>query len=163
MRDPLRHHSHREESGTFPERIAGAIAERMGTWQFLAFALFGIGAWLAVNGLGGFAHAVARAAEHGHPFDPPPWILLNLLFSFEAFFTGSLVVIAQRREEKRSLAREAADARHREELAQMHQQTLEAIHDLVRDDTPGGVGRVIEILSRRAGEPVGCTTSGDEW
>jgi uncharacterized membrane protein len=66
-----------------------------------------------------------------------PWILLNLIFSGVAFYTGALVIIAQKAQSKKDKAREEADAQHREELSKKQVTLLEVnttltqeVHDL---------------------------------
>jgi uncharacterized membrane protein len=138
MRDPLRHHHHhRSKQPSRAERTAMAVAKGVGTVPFLAVALTVIGLWFAVNGVVPFAEHTVTALTHGGQFDPSPWILLNLLFSFEAFFTGSLVIISARASAIKDQEREVADAKHREELASEQTKLLEAntaltkqIHDL---------------------------------
>lgn len=152
MTDPLRHH-HAHRNGLFgehwSERLVEKVAEGIGTVRFLVVALAVIVAWVLVNGGYAYFSGAIGHLEHGRGFDPAPWVLLNLIFSFEAFFTGSLVVIAAKSQAKRDLAREEADARHREEIARQHQQTLDAIHDLVRTDTPGGIADLLARLPER--------------
>jgi uncharacterized membrane protein len=89
---------------------------------------------------------------HGRGFDPAPFILLNLVFSAVAYYSASMVMIAQKTQAKRDLAREEADARHREELAntqtklieqntdlteQVHRLTIEVHRLICRPDGPG--------------------------
>lgn len=130
MSDPLRHHrAHRREGDFgdgFAQRLANRIAEGIGTTTFLTVALGLIVAWIIVNGAYGYLSGAVAQLEHGKPFDAPPWVLLNLIFSFEAFFTGSLVVIAQKAQAKRDRAREEAEANHREEIAEAHTTMLTA-------------------------------------
>lgn len=107
-----------------------AVAQATGTVQFLAIGLLVIAVWFAANGVVPFARHAIHAILHGGQFDPEPWILLNLIFSFEAFFTGSLVIIAARASSLRDAAREEADAEHREELAQNQMKLLKENTDL---------------------------------
>jgi len=116
--DPLRHHAHRNKQPSRAERTAMAVAKATGTVQFLAIGLLIIAGWFAINGVVAFIEHTAKALANGSQFDPAPWILLNLIFSFEAFFTGSLVIIAARGSAIREEEREVAEATHREELAQ---------------------------------------------
>ena len=117
-RDPLRHHVHRNKQPSRAERTAMAVAKATGTVQFLAVGLLIIAGWFAINGVVAFIEHTGKALATGKEFDPAPWILLNLIFSFEAFFTGSLVIIAARGSAIREEEREVAEANHREELAQ---------------------------------------------
>lgn len=102
-------------------RIEGVVekaAEALGTVQFLFGAMILIAIWVAINGgVAFFGHAIVQM-DHGNPFDPAPFILLNLLFSFEAFFSASLIIIAQKAQARRAHAQQEANAVHRAELAQ---------------------------------------------
>ena len=135
MTDPLRHHrGHRKHliGSSFPERLVEFVAEGIGTVAFLAIALFLIVTWIVVNGGYAYFSGAITALEHGKAFDPAPWILLNLVFSFEAFFTGSLVVIAAKAQAKRDQLSEEADAKHREELHEQQMTLLKANTDLTQ-------------------------------
>lgn len=120
-----------------------AVAEGVGTTGFLVIALALIILWIFVNGGYAYFSGAVVALEHGKPFDPAPWVLLNLVFSFEAFFTGSLVVIAAKAQAKRDRAREEADARHRQEIADEHTALLNANTELTRQ-----VHRLAEQIDR---------------
>jgi len=62
---------------------------------------------------------------NGHGFDPAPFILLNLVFSAVAFYTGALVIIAQKAQTRTDKANEEAAAVHREELSTRQSELLE--------------------------------------
>ena len=79
-----------------------------------------------------------RVEDDGKGFDPAPFILLNLVFSAVAFYTGALVIIAQKAQTRTDQANEMAGATHREELAQSQSDLLqrntvltEQIHTLI--------------------------------
>jgi uncharacterized membrane protein len=152
VRDPLRHHrTHRRErdfGDGFAQRCADRIAEGIGTTTFLIGALVVIVLWLAVNGGVDYFSGAFQAVLHGRKFDPPEWILLNLVFSFEAFFTGSLVVLAQKAQAKRGRAREEAEATHREELAVEAKQREDEIIDRLDEKTRGGIKTVLDRIDR---------------
>ena len=125
--DPLRHHRQAHaEAGTasqnlygdsFMERLAEKTASGMGTVQFVVIGTAIIVGWVLVNHAIPYAEETIKHLAKGKPFDPVPWILLNLIFSGVAFYTGALVIIAQKAEGKKNNVREEADAKHREELA----------------------------------------------
>ena len=50
------------------------------------------------------------------PFDPYPFILLNLAFSTQAAYAAPLILLAQTRQAERDREWEKSDAEHREEL-----------------------------------------------
>jgi uncharacterized membrane protein len=145
--DPLRHHRQAHaEAGTdsknlygdsFMERLAEKTASGMGTVQFVVTGSVIIVGWVLINNAIPYAEETIKHLAKGKPFDPVPWILLNLIFSGVAFYTGALVIIAQKAEGKKNGVREEADAKHREELAgaqtellQKNTELTEQIHTL---------------------------------
>jgi len=125
--DPLRHHAHLEHpvmGDSFMERVSEKVASGMGTVGFLVVSLAIILGWVLLNHVGAFLRASYHGLLDGKGFDPAPFILLNLVFSAVAFFTGALVIIASKAQAKRDRANSEADARHREELAQTNLRLL---------------------------------------
>jgi uncharacterized membrane protein len=132
--DPLRHHEHYEKDGehaspyaggsSFMERVAENVASGMGTVQFVVIGSAIILGWIFANGAVHYANNTIKALEHGGQFDPEPWILLNLIFSGVAFYTGALVIIAQKAQTRTDKANEEASAKHRDELAQFQSDLL---------------------------------------
>ncbi len=124
MPDPLRHHKHYQEDGSpyaggssFMEKMAEAVASGMGSVPFIVVSSVIILAWVVINGAGGYISSTITNVEHGKGFDPEPWVLLNLIFSAVAFFTGALVIIAQKAQTRTDKANEHAAAKHRDELS----------------------------------------------
>jgi uncharacterized membrane protein len=140
--DPLRHHLHyrhgtRKAGGSpyaggssFMERVSEAVASGMGTVAFLVISSAIIIGWVLVNHVVGFLANSWHGLLHGHGFDPAPFILLNLLFSAVAFYTGALVIIAQKAQTRTDRANEEASAAHREELAKSQAELLQRNTDL---------------------------------
>jgi uncharacterized membrane protein len=128
-RDPLRFHRAHLAKGAFGEgvvpRIAEKVADAMGTVQFVLISTIVIVAWLLVNHVSRFLGNSWHGLLHGQGFDPAPFILLNLVFSAVAYYSASMVMIAQKTQARRDLAREAADARHREDLARTQCELIE--------------------------------------
>ncbi len=130
--DPLRHHrKHTELQGTFGSDKFGVAAERfarfLGTPKYLVSQSLFVALWMAYNGY------VALRVLHGHPFDPYPWILLNLLFSTQAAYAAPLILLAQTRAANRDKAAEEANAHHREELATAQAQQLAENTEITRN------------------------------
>ncbi len=138
--DPLRYHREAHaEAGTgstnlygdsFMERLAEKTASGMGTVQFVVIGSAVILGWILINNAIPYAEETIKHLAKGKPFDPVPWILLNLIFSGVAFYTGALVIIAQKAEGKKNKVREEADAKHREELAGTQIELLQKNTDL---------------------------------
>lgn len=112
------------------ERLSESVASGMGTVAFIVVSTILILAWVLGNGAAHYVSQTVTNIAHGHQFDPEPWILLNLVFSAVAFFTGALVIIAQKAQTRTDKANEEASAKHRDELSQANQELLQKNTDL---------------------------------
>jgi uncharacterized membrane protein len=140
MNDPLRHHKHYQQGGKHPspyaggssfmERMAENVASAMGTVQFVLIGSLIIVSWVFINGAVKYLESTGKTLSKGGEFDPEPWILLNLIFSGVAFYTGGLVIIAQKAQTRTDKANEEAAAKHRDELAQLQTGLLKKNTDL---------------------------------
>jgi uncharacterized membrane protein len=115
------------------ERVAEKTASGMGTVQFVVIGSAVILGWIFANGAVHYAKNTIKALEHGSQFDPEPWILLNLIFSGVAFYTGALVIIAQKAQTRTDKSNEEASAKHREELSQYHSEMLKKNFELTEE------------------------------
>ena len=141
-KDPMRFHLHyRQGKGkargspyaggsSFMERVSEAVASGMGTVTFLVVSSAVILAWVLLNHVIQFLGNSWTGLLNGKGFDPAPFILLNLLFSAVAFYTGALVIIAQKAQTRTDQANEEAAAKHREELSQYQTDLLQKNTDL---------------------------------
>lgn len=77
---------HHEEA-TFGEKLADTIATGIGSWTFLTIQTFLVSLWVVLNLIGLIKH-----------WDPFPFILLNLLFSVQAAYTGPVLLLAGNRQ-----------------------------------------------------------------
>lgn len=77
-----------DDARTFGERVADKTVASIGTWQFLIVQGCVIVLWVIGNGI-----LLSR-----HPFDPYPFILLNLFLSIQAAVTGPLLLLAGNRQ-----------------------------------------------------------------
>jgi uncharacterized membrane protein len=77
---------HHDEA-TLGERIADAAASGIGSWRFLIIQTFAVLLWVSLNIVGLVNH-----------WDPFPFILLNLLFSVQAAYTGPVLLLAGNRQ-----------------------------------------------------------------
>jgi uncharacterized membrane protein len=77
---------------TFGQRAADAVANGMGSWRFILWQTAGITAWIIMNGA-----QAAWMLWSGKPFDPYPYILLNLLFSTQAAYAAPIIMMSQNR------------------------------------------------------------------
>ncbi len=100
-----------------------AISRSLGTPQFVIIGAVVVAFWIVGN-------ALALVT-----FDPRPFILLNLVFSAQAFFAASFILIAQIRQSSRDHAVDEAAALHREELAQQQTRRQEEMQRLLEANT----------------------------
>jgi uncharacterized membrane protein len=143
-KDPMRFHPHYHGKGkggdspyaggsSFMERVSEAVASGMGTVAFLVISSVIILGWVLVNHVVQFLDSSWHGLLNGKGFDPAPFILLNLVFSAVAFYTGALVIIAQKAQTRTDRANEEAGAKHREELAQNQADLLRRNTDLTEE------------------------------
>jgi uncharacterized membrane protein len=138
--DPLRHYEHYRNArhggspyaggSSFMERMSEKVASGMGTVAFLVVSSCLILAWVFSNGAVHYLSTTITNISKGNKFDPEPWILLNLIFSAVAFYTGALVIIAQKAQTRTDKANEEASAKHRDELATSQNELLQQNTDL---------------------------------
>ncbi len=83
----------------FGDRMADRVANFGGSWAFIGIFLSVLIVWIAVNTL----HVLAR------PFDPYPFILLNLLLSSVAALQAPVILMSQNRQEARDRLRAEQD------------------------------------------------------
>src|SRR5262245_10084152 len=81
------------------ERIAAKVAEFGGTWRFILIFAGVLVAWIVVN----------SAILLRHPFDPYPYILLNLVLSCLAAIQAPIIMMSQNRQEARDRMRAEHD------------------------------------------------------
>jgi uncharacterized membrane protein len=145
-KDPMRFHLHYQQAkgkgkgktggspyaggSSFMERVSEAVASGMGTVAFLIVSSAVILAWVLANHVIKFLQVSWTGLLNGRGFDPEPFILLNLVFSAVAFYTGALVIIAQKAQTRTDQANEEAAAKHREELNQYQTDLLQKNTDL---------------------------------
>jgi uncharacterized membrane protein len=72
---------------TAGQRLADAVAATIGSWRFIIIQSTAIALWIAGNTLVGSA-----------AWEPYPFILLNLLLSFQAAYTAPAIMMSQNRQ-----------------------------------------------------------------
>jgi uncharacterized membrane protein len=85
-----------QENQTYSQRISDWLAKMVGSWTFIIYQSVVIVGWGGTN-----AYMAYIMASHGgplQPWDPYPFILLNLMLSFQAAYTGPVVMMSQNRQ-----------------------------------------------------------------
>jgi uncharacterized membrane protein len=77
-----------EESLTLGQRIADTVASTMGSWPFIIVQSIALAGWIALN----VSELLWRA------WDPYPFILLNLMLSFQAAYAAPFIMMSQNRQ-----------------------------------------------------------------
>jgi uncharacterized membrane protein len=88
-----------EKNVTFGQHIADYVASFGGSWIFIGTFFLVLAAWIGINS----ASALLR------PFDPYPYILLNLILSCLAAIQAPIIMMSQNRIETRDRLRSAND------------------------------------------------------
>lgn len=70
------------------QRVADKVASVMGSWKFIIFQTVILAGWVSINII-----AVAKS------WDPYPFILLNLLLSFQSAYAAPIIVMSQNRQQ----------------------------------------------------------------
>ncbi len=101
---------------TLGQRLADAVARTIGSWRFIIFQSTAIVIWITGNVLSGSG-----------AWDPYPFILLNLLLSFQAAYTAPAIMMSQNRQSEQ-------DRRHAEndyEINIKAELEIELLHEKV--------------------------------
>ena len=110
-----------DEQSTFGQRVADKVAQVGGSWTFIGVFFILLMAWMALN------------QEMDRPFDPYPYILLNLLLSCLAALQAPVIMMSQNRQ----ALKDRSDARSDYEVnirAEMEILSLHEKLDLIRDE-----------------------------
>jgi uncharacterized membrane protein/uncharacterized membrane protein YeaQ/YmgE (transglycosylase-associated protein family) len=105
---------------TFGQRVADRVATFGGSWTFIGLFVAGLAVWMIVND------------QAARPFDPYPYILLNLVLSCVAALQAPVIMMSQ----NRMAARDRLDAHSDYEVnlrAEMEIMGLHAKLDSVRE------------------------------
>lgn len=119
------------------QRLADAVAATIGSWRFIVFQSTVIVLWMIGNVLAGSG-----------AWDPYPFILLNLLLSFQAAYTAPAIMMSQNRQSE-------LDRRHAEtdyEINVKAELEIELLHekiDLLKEQELLALTEAVRDLSAR--------------
>jgi len=106
---------HHDEA-TLGERIADRAAAGIGSWTFLIVQTFAVALWVTLNVI-----ALVRK------WDPFPFILLNLLFSVQAAYTGPVLLLAGNRQAQKDRLTLEHAADEADKADKQNQEIIDAI------------------------------------
>ncbi len=104
-----------DSSLTLGERFADALAKFGGSWTFIGIFMAIIIIWMGINGL----------VFIKQPFDPYPFILLNLVLSCLAAFQAPVIMMSQNRQE----AKDRLSAEHDFEVNRKAEIEIRKLHE----------------------------------
>jgi uncharacterized membrane protein len=131
-RHHLRFHEEHQENAAHPfgtggyGKFAENVARSMGTPQFLIGQTTVLIVWILLNGV---------VLHGGAIWDVYPFILLNLMLSFQAAYAAPLILVASNRQGQRDALRAEADAQHREDVANGAHTLLDKLVELLGQNT----------------------------
>jgi uncharacterized membrane protein len=130
------------EPSSLADRLADSLTATIGSWRFILIQSALLIAWLAFNAL-----STDRV-------DPYPFILLNLLLSFQAAYTAPIIMMSQNRladsDRQRSIQDYEVNCKAEVEIETLHQKI-----DLLREQEiaslTAAVDRLTRLLEAKAG------------
>ncbi len=99
---------------TVGDRISDKVAVTMGSWPFIIVQSVLLASWVGLN--------VVALVKH---WDPYPFILLNLMLSFQAAYSAPIIMMSQNRQ----AAIDRQDAQHDYEINMKAELEIELLHD----------------------------------
>ncbi|MET0183745.1 MAG: DUF1003 domain-containing protein [Caulobacterales bacterium] len=130
-----------QKPDSFAQQAADWIASHVGSWGFVITQSVLLIGWLVYN------------ASAAHPLDPFPFILLNLMLSFQAAYTAPIIMMSQNRQSEVDRRRGVLDF----EVNQKAELEIETLHhkvDLLREteiaQLTAAVARLTEMLEKKA-------------
>ncbi len=126
-----------EPPPTLGARAADWITEGIGSWRFILGQSAILLAWLAANATGWIS-----------AWDPYPFILLNLVLSFQAAYTAPIIMMSQNRTAEFD-RRRAEDDYNVNLKAELEIETLHQKIDLMRETEIARLMSLVERLEAR--------------
>ena len=122
---------------TLAQRFSDRVAIVVGSWRFIIFQTILISVWIACNLIFG-----------SNPWDPYPFIFLNLLLSFQAAYTAPVIMMSQNRltdiDRQRARGNFEISVKSDIEIELLHQKI-----DMLREKELLALAKAVEALSRK--------------
>ena len=74
---------------TYGEKFADWVYKNLGSWKFILIQSILVAVWVILN-----------ASAYMRPWDPYPFIFMNLIFSLQSAYTASLILMSQNRQDR---------------------------------------------------------------
>ena len=133
----LPYHPPVQDTYTFGQRIADKVASTVGSWTFILGQSILIVIWMVSNLL-----------MNNSAWDPYPFILLNLVLSFQAAYTAPAIMMSQNRQAEVDRSRANSDY----EINVKAELEIELLHqkiDLMREQEIRDLSAAVNALSEQ--------------
>ncbi len=127
-----------EENRSFGERLADRIAAFGGSWTFILLFMGAVVLWIVVN-------TVLLLRAGGQPFDPYPFILLNLFLSLVAAIQAPIIMMSQNRQ----AAKDRLQAGHDYEVNLKAEIEIMALHEKMDELRQKDLKELIQSIHQR--------------
>ncbi len=118
----------------FGERLSDRVVEVVGSWRFIAIQSVLLIIWIVLN--------VVGIVEK---WDPYPFILLNLMLSFQAAYTAPIIMMSQNRQSQI----DRQDAKYDYEINLKAELEIELLHDQISLIREGEMFEIINLLKSK--------------
>jgi uncharacterized membrane protein len=137
------HKAHRtrvemSEPVTLGERIADSAAGVVGSWRFIIIQSILVAIWILFN---------IWELGLGH-FDPFPFVLLNLMFSVQAAYTGPILLLASNRQATKDRAMAKRDDEELGIIYRLQHEQMEVL--AILRDSQDKHTEILEMLRRNS-------------
>lgn len=119
---------------SFGERIADQVAAVMGSWRFIIAQSCFLAVWVILN--------VVAVVRH---WDPYPFILLNLILSFQAAYAAPIIMMSQNRQ----AAIDRQEAKHDYEINMKAELEIELLHDKITLLKEEEIAELIKLVQKQ--------------
>jgi uncharacterized membrane protein len=113
--------------------IADYVAATVGSWRFIVIQTIVLAVWIALN--------IAAVANH---WDPYPFILLNLILSFQAAYAAPIIMMSQNRQSEIDRRR----AEHDYRINVKAELEIELLHNKIDSLREQEILQLISIIQR---------------
>jgi uncharacterized membrane protein len=119
---------------TWGDRLADKVAATMGSWRFIIIQSGLLTVWVCLN--------VVAYINH---WDPYPFILLNLMLSFQAAYAAPIIMMSQNRQ----AAVDRQDAKHDYEINLKAELEIELLHDQLQSLQEEELAEITQLLKQQ--------------
>ena len=138
----------REDGLSLGARVSDSVAAMVGSWPFIIIQSLILIAWMAFN-----------VTAWVRQWDPYPFILLNLVLSFQAAYAAPIIMMSQNRQ----AAIDRIEAKHDYDINIKAELEIELLHqkiDLLRETEIQELTRIIQTLVDKIGTKDAAATGG---